>query len=100
MREIQSTDARHGLLRFCAVSSMGRRFAITRHGRVVAHLVPAHERERSERGAAVDRFLERRATWQASGMGRDEILEVGTWVIGCEQVRTGRVGCSQLGIGR
>ena len=75
MQEIQSTQAKTRFAELLRSVEHGEAFAITRHGRVVAHLIPARERERSERDAAVERFLERRASWQASGMGRDEILE-------------------------
>ncbi len=74
MREIQSTDAKRRFAEILRGVERGEAFVITRHGRVVAHLIPAQERERSERGGAVERFLERRATWQASRMDRDEIL--------------------------
>ncbi len=74
MQEIQSTQAKTRFAELLRSVEHGEAFAITRHGRVVAHLIPAQERERSERGAAVERFLGRRASWKASGMGRDEIL--------------------------
>ena len=43
----------------------GETVAITRHGRRVAHLVPAPEQDRAARKAAVERFRQRRAGWES-----------------------------------
>ena len=35
---------------------------------------PAQDQDRADREAAVDRFLERRASWEPTGMSLDEIV--------------------------
>ena len=74
MREVQSTDAKARFAEILRNVEQGETIAITRHGKTVAHLVPARDREQAERDAAVDRFLELRASWRPTGMTREEIL--------------------------
>lgn len=74
MREIQATEAKARLAELLRNVELGETIAITRHGKTIAHLVPARARERSGREAAIDRFLRRRAGWEPAGMSPDEIL--------------------------
>ncbi|MCY4392809.1 MAG: type II toxin-antitoxin system prevent-host-death family antitoxin [Chloroflexi bacterium] len=74
MREVQSTDAKARFAEILRNVEQGETIAITRHGKTVAHLVPARDQEQAERDAAVDRFLELRASWRPTGMTREEIL--------------------------
>lgn len=74
MRKIQATEAKMHLAELLRHVEFGETIAITRHGKTVAHLIPANARDRTGREAAVDRFLQRRASWKSSGMSRDEIL--------------------------
>ena len=74
MREIQATEARTRFAELLRDVEHGETVAITRHGKTIAHLVPAHAQARSDREKAVDRFLERRARWAPTGMTREEIL--------------------------
>ena len=74
MREIQATEAKTNLAQLLRDVERGEAIAITRHGKAIAHLVPAQERDRADRAAAVDRFRQRRAGWAPTGMSRDEIL--------------------------
>ena len=74
MREIQATEAKTRLAQLLRDVEYGEAVAITRHGKAIAHLVPAQDRDQADREAAVDRFLRRRAGWAPTGMSRDEIM--------------------------
>ena len=74
MREVQATQAKAQLAELLRMVERGETIAITRHGKTIAHLVPAEERERALRKEAVDRFLQQRAKWKPTGMTLDEIL--------------------------
>ena len=74
MHEIEATEAKTRLAQLLRDVERGETVAITRHGKTIAHLVPAQAREQADREAAVDRFLERRAGWAPTGMSRAEIL--------------------------
>ena len=75
MREIQATEAKARLADLLRSVEHGETIAITRHGRTIAHLVPAHSQDMASREAAVDHFLQRRATWERTAMSLDEILD-------------------------
>ena len=74
MREIQATQAKAHLAELLRNVENGESIAITRHGKTVAHLIPALPRDQAGRSAAVDRLLRRRADWGGSKMCTDEIL--------------------------
>ena len=74
MREIQSTEAKARFAEILRNVEHGETVAITRHGKTVAHLVPARDRERAERDAAVERLLALRERWAPTGMTDEEIL--------------------------
>ena len=74
MREVQATEAKTRLAELLRNVERGETIAITRRGKVVAHLTPAHAQDRTEREAAVDRFLQQRAGWRSVGMSSEEIL--------------------------
>ena len=74
MLKVRSTEAKMNLAQLLRDVEHGETVAITRHGKTIAHLVPAQAQEQADREAAVDRFLERRAGWAPTGMSRDEIM--------------------------
>ena len=74
MREIQATEAKTHLADLLRHVEHGETVAITRHGKTIAHLVPAHAQDRADREAAVDHFLQLRDGWERTGMSLDEIL--------------------------
>ena len=74
MREFPATEAKTRLAELLRSVELGESIAITRHGKTVAHLVPAQVQDRASRDAAVDRFLKRRSDWESTGMPPDEIL--------------------------
>ena len=74
MLQVQATEAKARLAELLRTVEGGETVVITRHGKKIAHLVPAAEQERAERQAAVERFLKQRARWEKTGMTRDEIL--------------------------
>ncbi len=74
MRTIQATEAKANLAKFLRTVETGESIAITRHGRTVAHLVPAQDQECARRREAVERFVERRRGWRKTKMSAQEIL--------------------------
>ena len=76
MRQIQATEAKAHLAQLLSEVEHGETIAITRHGKPVAHLVPAEAQERAGRRAAVERFETWRAGWKGIDMSLEEILAV------------------------
>ena len=74
MREIQATEAKTRLAELLRAVEYGETVAITRHGKPVAHLVPARAEDRASRERAVERFRQRRAGWKRVAFSREEIL--------------------------
>ena len=74
MREIQATEAKTHLAQLLSAVERGETIAITRHGKPVAHLVPAENQDRAARKTAVKRFKAWRATWKGIDMSIEEIL--------------------------
>ena len=74
MHEMQSTEAKARFAELLRTVEQGETVVITRHGKAVAHLVPAHARGRARRQEAVDEFRRRRAEWKGTAMTREEIL--------------------------
>jgi prevent-host-death family protein len=75
MHTIQATEAKVRLAEILRAVERGEAFAITRHGRTIAHLLPAATADRDARRAAVARFRARRRAWEPAGFTRREILE-------------------------
>jgi prevent-host-death family protein len=74
MKEIQSTEAKSHLAELLRAVERGESFSITRHGRAIAHLVPAASAEEQARREAVERFRALRATWPKVEVSKDEII--------------------------
>ena len=74
MREIQATEAKTHLAELLRAVEHGETVAITRHGKPVAHLVPAGAQDRANREGAVERFQQRSAGWRPVAFSTDEIL--------------------------
>ena len=74
MREIQATEDKARLAELLQAAERGETVAITRHGKPVAHLVPATDQGRINRERAVERFKERRAGWRRVTFSTGEIL--------------------------
>ena len=74
MREVQATEAKARLAELIRAVEHGETVAITRHGKAVAHLVPAVAQDRAGRESAIERFRERRAGWRKVAFSTDEIL--------------------------
>ncbi len=74
MLEVQATEAKTRLSELLRQVERGESIVITRHGKAIAHLVPAHSQEREERRKAVERFKRERAKWPGVKMTLEEIL--------------------------
>ncbi len=74
MLQVQTSEVRARLDELLRTVEGGETVVITRHGKKIAHLVPAAQQERAERRAAIQRFLEKRATWKPIRITKEEIL--------------------------
>ena len=74
MREVQATQAKAYFAELLRTVEYGEAVAITRHGRAVAHLIPAQGDEVVRRKEAVERFRNGRRQWRRIEMSTDEIL--------------------------
>ena len=74
MREIRSTEAKTRLAELLRAVEHGETVAITRHGKAVAHLVPADTQDRADLERSVEGFRERRAGWERASFSTEEIL--------------------------
>ena len=74
MREVQETEAKARLVELLRAVEYGETVAITRHGRAIAHLVPARDREHARRRETVTRFRDRRRRWRRIEMSTNEVL--------------------------
>ena len=71
---MNSTEAKARLAELLRVVEHGESVCITRHGKPVAHLVPAKTQSRAARKRAVEEFKRRRAQWRRVEISTDEIL--------------------------
>lgn len=74
MREVPTTEAKSRFAELLRVVEFGESIAITRHGKTVAHLMPAGDHERASQREAVERFRAWRRERPRTGMTREEIL--------------------------
>ncbi len=74
MREVNATEAKARLAELLRAVEFGEAVAITRHGKAIAHLIPAREHESDRRKSAVARFREARRRWRRIAMSTEEIL--------------------------
>ena len=74
MREVPTTEAKSHLAELLRAVEYGESIAITRHGKTVAHLVPAVDQKRAAQKEAVERFRAWRRQRSRTGMTREEIL--------------------------
>ena len=74
MREVQATEAKARFAELLRAVERGETVAITRHGKTVAHMVPALAQGRAGREKAVEEFRRRRASWKRINFTTDEIL--------------------------
>ena len=74
MREVQATEAKARFAELLRAVERGETVAITRHGKTVAHMVPALAQGRAGREKAVEEFRRRRGSWKRINFTTDEIL--------------------------
>ena len=75
MLEVQATEAKARLAELLRTVERGETVVITRHGKKIAHLVPAAEQERAERREAIEEFKRLRSQLGGINMSIEEILE-------------------------
>ncbi len=75
MQNIGLTEAKAKLADLLRAVENGEAFAITRHGRAIAHLIPAPSPEDEARKEALDRFLKLRDEFEPSKMTAEDSLK-------------------------
>lgn len=75
MLQVQATEAKARLAELLRTVEAGETVVITRHGKKIAHLVPAADQERAERRAAIEEFKRIRSETGGIKMSIEEILE-------------------------
>ena len=75
MKKMQATEAKARFGELLRIVERGETVTITRHGRVVARVTPAHEAEREDYAQAVARFRRRRKERGSIDMSVEEILQ-------------------------
>lgn len=74
MNEFTATEAKARLADLLRTVENGESIAITRHGKAIAHLVPATAAKESARQSALERFENRRRRWKQTRATVEEIL--------------------------
>ena len=76
MRVVKATQAKSRLAELLRLAEQGETIAITRHNKIVAHLVPAQAQERADRRGTVEQVRALRSEWEELGvrMTKEEIL--------------------------
>ena len=75
MLQVQATEAKARLAELLRTVERGETVVITRHGKKIAHLVPAVDQERAERRKAIENLKRVRSETGGIKMSVDEILE-------------------------
>ncbi len=75
MLQVQATEAKARLAELLRTVEAGETVVITRHGKKIAHLVPAADQERAQRRAAIEEFKRLRSQLGGINMTVEEILE-------------------------
>lgn len=75
MRSIQATEAKTRLAELLRATERGEGFAITRHGKTIAHLLPAATADQEARREALARFRAKRQSWKRARFTTQDILD-------------------------
>ena len=100
MREFQATEAKTRLAELLRVVEHGEAIAITRHGKTIAHLVPAATQDRLHREKAVEQFRQRRAGGSVLPSPRTRYLPCAMRVTASERIGCRRFGCLGVALRR
>ena len=75
MLQVPATEAKARLAELPRTVERGETVVITRHGKQIAHLIPAVDQDRAERRAALEEFKRIRSQLGGINMSIEEILE-------------------------
>ncbi|MCY4324392.1 MAG: type II toxin-antitoxin system prevent-host-death family antitoxin [Gammaproteobacteria bacterium] len=75
VRHVPATEAKSKMAELLRYAEFGEAVVITRHGKPIAHLIPAPDAEAAARKKAVSQLRELRQSIQPSGISTEEILE-------------------------
>lgn len=74
LNSVQATEAKARLAEILRAVERGESFEITRHGKAIAHLLPAASVDRQARREALERFREKKSGWAKSRFSAQDIL--------------------------
>lgn len=74
MHEVRTTEAKSRFAELLRDVECGESIAITRHGKPVAHLIPAVDHKLASQKETVERFRAWRRQRPRTGMTREEVL--------------------------
>ena len=72
---IQASEAKAKLAELLRAVERGESFEITRHGKAIAHLLPATSVDQQARRDAVALFREKKTRWSKGNFSTQDILE-------------------------
>lgn len=75
MHSIQATEAKSRLAEILRAVERGEGFMITRHGKTIAHLLPATAADQNARRNAIDQFRMKRKSWERASFSKQDILD-------------------------
>ncbi len=75
MRHVPATEAKSKMAELLRCAEFGEVVAITRHGKPIAHLIPAPNEEVASRKKALIKLRELRQRIQPTGISTEEVLE-------------------------
>ena len=75
MNQMQATEAKARFAELLRTVEHGETVVITRHGRAVARVTPAHEAEREDYSEVIARFCRRLQELEPVDMSIEEILQ-------------------------
>jgi len=78
MHVVSSSEVQNHLLQFLDRVEQGEQFAITRHGKPVAHLVPVEEYDRQQIDDAIDKIEQiRKSNWLGNELTVRQLIDEG-----------------------
>lgn len=75
MRAVQAADAKARLAEILRAVERGESFSITRHGKTIAHLLPAAAADQNARREAIARFRAEKRSWKKARFSMQDILD-------------------------
>lgn len=76
MKQVQATEAKAHLAELLSRVERGESISITRHGNIIAHLVPAESQDQKLRQKLIQTFRQKRNAWGDCELSTAEIFDL------------------------